>query len=218
MKPIETAERYTLSKLVVHKLKQYIVEHNIAPGDKLPAERELSQTMKVSRAILREALRSLESAGILDIRHGEGAFISANSLNPLLEQLSFAAQLNRKNGRELLEVRYLLEASAIDAVLGQGGNLPFAELKRLNEEWASSAGNGSRQTEADVQLHLTLVDTLRNGSLTSLAELFIRQAAAAETERSQAAASYEEHAQYIARLREGKAAEAKALLREHLGL
>ncbi|MBD2861434.1 FadR/GntR family transcriptional regulator [Paenibacillus oceani] len=219
MKPIETAERYTLSKLVVHKLKQYIVEHNIAPGDKLPAERELSQTMKVSRAILREALRSLESAGILEIRHGEGAFISANSLSPLLEQLSFAAQLNRKGGRELLEIRYLLEASAVDAVLEQGRNIPFAELERLNEEWASSAGSESRQTEADVNLHLAVVQPLLNSSFTSLAELFIRQAAASTgTDRSHAAAIYEQHSRYIRLLREGKALEAKALLREHLGL
>ncbi|PYI53966.1 FadR/GntR family transcriptional regulator [Paenibacillus flagellatus] len=218
MKPIEKAERYTLSKLVVHNLKQYIVENGILPGQKLPAERELAQIMKVSRAILREALRSLESAGILEIRHGEGAFISANSLSPLLEQLSFAASLSGSNAGELLEIRYLLEAAAVDAALKKGGAFPFDELERLIEAAAAPGAPKPQTDEADAAFHLAVVRTLGNGSLAQLAELFIRQAATADGGPAAPARAAEEHARYVRALREANAEAAKFVLREHLRL
>lgn len=215
MKPIEKAERYTLSKLVVQNLKQFMIQNNMTSGEKLPAERELSQIMNVSRAILREALRSLESSGILEIRHGEGAFISANSLSPLLEQMSFAASLSGSDGMELLEIRYMLEAAAIDEVIRRGGTFPLEELER----WGAAAAAQSDQaqaSEADVQLHLAVVRSIRNDSLTPLAELFIRQAAVRVSVRSDTIA--EQHERYVRTLRSADAESAKLVLREHLGI
>lgn len=218
MKPIEKAERYTLSKLVVRNLKQYIVEHRLTPGEKLPAERELSQIMNVSRAILREALRSLESAGILEIRHGEGAFICANSMSPLLEQLSFAAQLSGTNGKEMLDIRYLLEAAVIDDLYRQGGILPIEEMER----WAAAAaepGSTQAQTlEADVQFHLALFRAKSNDVLIQLAELLIRQAIETAGGKSSAAQMADEHARYIRAMQKPDAEAAKLVLREHLGM
>ncbi|RKN80695.1 FadR/GntR family transcriptional regulator [Paenibacillus ginsengarvi] len=215
MKPIEKAERYTLSKLVVQNLKQYMIENRMSAGSKLPAERELAQVMKVSRAILREALRSLESAGILEIRHGEGAFVAANSLNPLLEQLSFAASLSGETSRDMLELRYLLEAAAIDEALRRGARLPLAELDELSAA-AKDETNPERAVEADVQLHLAVVSSLHNESLLNIAELFIRQAADRGTlaEYGRIAA---EHERYMDALRGSDAEAAKSALREHLG-
>lgn len=117
MKPIEKSERTTISKLVVQNLKQLILERGIVPGEKLPAERELSQTLGVSRAILREALHSLESSGILEIKHGEGTYVVLNFMNPLFEQLLFILQMDKKIVHEIHEVRYLLEAAALAAAL-----------------------------------------------------------------------------------------------------
>jgi GntR family transcriptional repressor for pyruvate dehydrogenase complex len=219
MKPIEKAERYTLSKLVVQNLKQYMIQHNMTPGEKLPAERELSQIMNVSRAILREALRSLESSGILEIRHGEGAFISANSLSPLLEQLSFAASMSGTDGGELLEIRYMLEAAAIDELIRRGGAFPLEELERFRSAAAAAKpGDLQAQTsEADAQFHLAVVRSLRNDSLTSLAELFIRQAAAKRQDHSDTARVANDHERYMLALGAADAESAKRVLREHLG-
>lgn len=217
MKPIEKAERYTLSKLVVQNLKQYMIQHNMTPGEKLPAERELAQIMNVSRAILREALRSLESAGILDIRHGEGAFLSANSLNPLIEQMSFAAKMSGGAGKEFLEVRYLLEAAVVDEAIVRGNAFPMREL----EHWRAAAADPDvardQAAEADAQLHLAVVRALGNDSLTALAELFIRQAASPASGQPSAERRAAEHDRYISALGDADAGQAKRVLREHLG-
>ncbi|WP_415783386.1 FadR/GntR family transcriptional regulator, partial [Lederbergia lenta] len=52
-------------------LRQYIVENKMTTGDKLPSERDLAEMLAVSRVIIREALRTLESTGIIIIKHGE---------------------------------------------------------------------------------------------------------------------------------------------------
>lgn len=224
MKPIEKAERYTLSRLVVDNLKQYIVDYNIQPGEKLPAERKLSQDMKVSRAILREALRSLESSGILELRHGEGAFISSLSLNPLLEQMSFAAMRSDSNSRELLEIRYMLQASAIDEVLRRCIHLPFEELEqwavRATEPIADTGEHVAAAQEADVQFHLTIIRTLQNDSLNQLADLFIRQVANANRNPDvrKPTSPIQIHNRLIHALKVPDANAAKAILREHLGI
>lgn len=220
MKPIEKAERYTLSKLVVDNLKQYIVDYNIQPGEKLPAERKLSQDMKVSRAILREALRSLESSGILELRHGEGAFISSHSLNPLLEQMAFAANRSASNSQELLHIRYMLEASSIDELLLRKVELPFEELKQLSSQ-AVSVIRGTVDVavvEADVQFHLTLIRALHNDSLSQLAELFIRQAAGAVRLALDPVQLSQFYEQFMQALKLADADKAKAILRQHLDL
>jgi DNA-binding FadR family transcriptional regulator len=115
----------------------------------------------------------------------------------------------------MLELRYLLEAAAIDEALRRGARLPLAELDELSAA-AKDATNPERAVEADVQLHLAVVRSLHNESLLNIAELFIRQAADRGTpaESGRIAA---DHKRYMDALRGSDAEAAKSALREHLG-
>lgn len=208
MKPIEQAERYTLSKLVVQNLQQYIIDNQLNTGDKLPAERQLSEFLNVSRAILREALRSLESCGIVEIRHGEGTFVANRALTPLLEHLSFAMRMPGAESRDLQKVRYLLESAAIDIAADPSNGCDFDELERL----AGQVGE-----KADVSFHLAVIQTIRNDTFLQLAELFIRQAYQGPGKVESPIAT-EEHQRYVEALRLNNPQEAKRILRKHLGL
>jgi DNA-binding FadR family transcriptional regulator len=174
MKPIEKAERYTLSKQVVQNLKRYILEQRIAPGGKLPAERELAKIMNVSRAILREALRSLESAGILEIRHGEGAFIADLNLAPLMEQLAFSAQLRGNGIAELAGIRRLLEMGAVDALLADGREIELAKLSEAAEKADEAEKSGDAPAEAELRFHLAIFEPLGNETMSRFADQLIR--------------------------------------------
>lgn len=210
MKAIEQSERYTLSKLVAQNLKQYILDQKLAPGDKLPAERELSLIMNVSRAILREALRSMESSGILEIRHGEGSYVANRFLSPLIDRLSFQVQMMGTSHHEIREIRFLLESAALDAAAGQTDPAFHDNLDRLAMTAAES------DPEADISFHMAVIRAQRNDSFTQLAEFFIRLASSAPvpSERS----SLEEHREYAAALRKQDIDGAKKILRKHLGM
>ncbi len=71
-KPIKTKKIY---EEVVDQLKMMLTAGELKPGDKLPSERDMAESLGVSRASVREALTTLEAIGILEIKPGEGTFV-----------------------------------------------------------------------------------------------------------------------------------------------
>jgi len=95
---------------VLKELTRAIIHGDLKPGDKLPSERNLSEMMGVSRTSLREALKMLAAAGMVEIKHGQGVFITekestANILRDFADKNFIDAQILR----DLFELRKLLE-------------------------------------------------------------------------------------------------------------
>ena len=104
----EKIEKNNLSDQVLEKIKQMLMDGVLVPGDKLPPERELCQSFGVSRASVREAIRSLCTMGILEARVGDGTYVSDNS-QTVLDQLSWAVYLTEAQDAELKEARRIIE-------------------------------------------------------------------------------------------------------------
>ena len=187
----------------------------MAPGDKLPAERELSQILGVSRAILREALRSLESFGILEIKHGEGTYVAGNFLNPLVEQLAFVLQLNEKTFQEIHEVRFLLEAAALASAPTPNPEL-WDELQELSGRFADPALDLTERAAIDARFHLAIIGSLQNQTLLYLAKPFVQQLSVQQLTEADIQQSAAEHTSYLNAIRTGDMALAKKILQEHL--
>ena len=86
-----------LFEQAVEQIKKLIMTGHFRPGDKLPSENELSQLLNVSRSSVREALRALESNGLIQVKSGAGAFVSDDAL--VISTLNDAMQrlLQRKD-------------------------------------------------------------------------------------------------------------------------
>ena len=67
--------RSRLHEEIVTVIQQQIMSGQIAPGEKLPTEREMAENFNVNRATVREALRKLENIDLLEIRHGDGLYV-----------------------------------------------------------------------------------------------------------------------------------------------
>lgn len=101
---------------IVRDIRDMIRQEKIKPGDRIPSERELAETMQVGRSTLREALRSLELLGLIETRRGEGTFLSDHRNHKLVEVLStFVLQDNRSH-EDVWETRLLHEIAAIHAI------------------------------------------------------------------------------------------------------
>ena len=66
----------TGSQTISHQLEELILDGTLQPGDKVPSERLLSQRLKVSRTLVREALKELRGRGVIETRHGKGSFVT----------------------------------------------------------------------------------------------------------------------------------------------
>lgn len=97
---------------VLHEIRKFIDSNDLKPGDKLPSERELSETLHAGRSSIREALRAMELLGLIETRHGEGTYLSIYQPFQTVELLSsFILQENRIK-RDLIRTKSLLEKEA----------------------------------------------------------------------------------------------------------
>ncbi|WP_169984858.1 FadR/GntR family transcriptional regulator [Microbispora sp. H10836] len=113
----------------IDKIKQMITSGELAPGDRLPKEADLAERLGLSRNSLREAVRALALINVLDVRQGDGTYVTSLQPHLLLEALSFVVDFHRDDTvLQFLEVRRVLEpaATAMAAI-----NMPNEEVKEL---------------------------------------------------------------------------------------
>ena len=118
----------------IEKIKDMIVSGELSPGDRLPREADLAQRLGLSRSSLREAVRALSLIRILDVRQGDGTYVT--SLDPalLLDALSFVVDLHQdRSVLALLEARRLLESETAALAAQRIEPEQLDELRRLLE-------------------------------------------------------------------------------------
>lgn len=109
--------------MIVEKIRDLIEENGLGPGDRLPSERELSDTLKVGRSSVREAFRSLELLGLIETRKGEGTFISDFRNHRLVEILSKFILNNKKSRDDVIETKEMLELAGLLLLIRKKGKI-----------------------------------------------------------------------------------------------
>lgn len=144
------------------QIKQLILTRDLKPGDLLPTEAELCETLGVSRSSVREAMRTLATLDIVEVRYGHGTFVGGMSLAPMVEALVFRGVLSPDGSlealREVVEVRVALDLALADLVVvraSQGG-ADAGALRALVEKMVHRASRGETFLEADRAFHTTL--------------------------------------------------------------
>ncbi|MEU0556152.1 FadR/GntR family transcriptional regulator [Dactylosporangium maewongense] len=155
-------ERTSAAAGAVRTIQQMIVDGRLAPGQRLPPERELSELLGISRPTLRETIRALVGLNILESRHGAGTFVAGLSTAALLEPMRFVMALNERTVEELFEARLLLEPAlaALAAQRATGEQVAAMRAAILGED----------QVEADVRLHRLIAGASGNALLAAMLE------------------------------------------------
>ncbi|PEQ95443.1 GntR family transcriptional regulator [Bacillus sp. AFS006103] len=154
---VDSVHRNTLSKQVVENIIQLLVSGQMKPGEKLPTEMELMEILNVSRPVLREALSSLESLGVINRKTREGTFFNNKiSSHPFSIMLSLA----HDNLQAMLEARMALELGLITIAAEK---ISDEELKRLKGTIEAIANNKEgNYGEADIEFHRTIALSANN--------------------------------------------------------
>ncbi len=157
-------------------IKQYILDNQLGAGAPLPTEHALSRTLGISRNSLREALRALETIGVVETRHGLGTYVGRSSLGPLINGMAFS--LTQRIGgdtralRELLELREILEVELVRRVTGQHTPDELVDLEALVAQMESYASQGILDPAVDRVFHDVLYRPLNNRAVTMLLDAF----------------------------------------------
>src|SRR5690349_23568660 len=151
----------------IDKIRERIVSGAWGPGDRLPRESELAAELGLSRNSLREAVRALSQLRVLEVRQGDGTYVSSLEPGLLLESTGFVSHLLLGDTEiELYEVRRILEAAVAALAAGRIDADEKAELGEILERMAA-ARTVEQLVEADVAFHAVIAKAAGNAVLTS---------------------------------------------------
>jgi GntR family transcriptional regulator, transcriptional repressor for pyruvate dehydrogenase complex len=153
---------------VFNQIHQLIKEGRLRARDQLPSERELAETFKVSRTSVREALRALETQGLIVSRTGTGNFVADLPVESLIGPLARLLIDEKKALADMFEMRKLIEPhiAALAAQRATGNDI--AQLKRIVAKQGEAVGRGETGVEADAELHFCISRATRNQALQKL--------------------------------------------------
>src|SRR5829696_5005859 len=120
MAELAAPRREALQDTIQHRIERYIIDSGSSPGDPLPPQQELAKALGISVPSLREAMKSLQAIGVIEVRHGSGTYVGRFSLDPLVDGLAFRVRLeageSMRTMTELLDIRTVLESAYVRQV------------------------------------------------------------------------------------------------------
>jgi GntR family transcriptional repressor for pyruvate dehydrogenase complex len=159
--PIQRARTYDL---VAQRLIDLIATDRLGPGSPVPTERELAAAYAAGRSSVREALRILESQGVLAPGPG-GTLVVADAPRPLTRSLRLVMTLGPADARDLFELRRILEVEAASVAAERRSDEHLDAMRATVEEMARGleAGDAAAYIDADVRFHLAIARATGNG-------------------------------------------------------
>ncbi|SDM93852.1 FadR/GntR family transcriptional regulator [Allokutzneria albata] len=163
--PLATTRRAGLVEQVIEQMRALVTSGEWPVGRRIPPEPELVTALGVGRNTVREAVRALAHAGLLEVRQGDGTFVRATS------ELSGAVRrLCGSELRDVLEVRRALEVEGARQAATRRSAEDLRELERIlaARDAALEAGDFDLMVQLDTDFHLFLVECSHNNVLTEL--------------------------------------------------
>ena len=210
--------RRTTYELVAEHLLGLIGDRQLRPGDAIPTERELTERYRVGRSSVREALRVLESNGM--IASTRSGFVVADASRPFNKSLRLLLALEEANLRELFELRRMLEVETAALAADARRRTHLAKLARAIEEMERGLEDEDRYIGADVQFHLVLAEASGNRFvqhiMLAIRDILRRALSTIYRIPESAAQSIADHHMILAAVEAGDPVAARTAMRNHL--
>lgn len=161
---VQTGKLMAISQEISGRLEQLILDGGMAPEQKIPSERQLAARLRVSRSVVREALRELQGRGVIETHHGKGSFVS--SMVPSSKDLRTQGPLmhlfegHRRTLYDLLEVREQLEGQAAYLAAQRANSMDRHRITKAFR--ALEATNPLSNAHPDHGFHQTIVEASHN--------------------------------------------------------
>lgn len=163
----QVVRKTRVSEGIIQQIRDLITSGRLNRGDRLPAERDLAKILGVGRSTVREAIRALESLGVLETRAGEGTFLSASpeSGRDLLTARLFETWDNQ---RKLFEVRQVIEPDLAAFAARRATTEQIARMRQALDEQERLIQQGDIGMKADTEFHFLLAEAADNDVLFKL--------------------------------------------------
>jgi GntR family transcriptional regulator, transcriptional repressor for pyruvate dehydrogenase complex len=217
---VEPVKSIRIYAEIVRQIRGLIADGQLNSGDRLPPERDLAERFRVSRTSVREALRALESTGLVEIRAGEGAFVRPASVEALVEPLALVILTHREATADLYEARRLLEPPIAALAARRAGPEEVAELTRILDEQAKEVAGGRTGLAQDAAFHTAIAHSAHNRAITRIVTTLMDLLAQTREESlhipGRPERSHQDHRRVLAAIQSRDAEAARQAMLDHL--
>jgi GntR family transcriptional regulator, transcriptional repressor for pyruvate dehydrogenase complex len=166
--PTNQAKVFPLDRAALaRRLEEELLGGSIAPGQKLPSERELAARFGVSRPLVREAMRGLIERGLIEVSPGRGAFARAARASDAARPLGALLRRQRVTPRDIVEARMTIERDAAYLAAERATDHEIAAMRRALSAFAA-AENLVARAEWDVAFHALVARAAHNPVIETL--------------------------------------------------
>jgi GntR family transcriptional repressor for pyruvate dehydrogenase complex len=177
MKPLyETLQTTTSDNSVdkiIRELKQLIVSGQLKPGDRLPAERSLSEKFGVGRSYVREAILKLEFYGLLKTNPQSGTYVSGLSIKVIDNLITDIIKFNKDDFSALIEARYYLELDAVKLAAERRTDADLEAIEQAMADYEAKTIAGLDAVEEDMLFHIMIARAANNSVIESMILILI---------------------------------------------
>lgn len=214
-------KRESFVDIAVKRIKLDIANNNWQTGDKYLSEKELIERLEVSRTVIREALISLQSIGVLKVITGDGVYIANPNIEPVKEILKHHQTVHGVKLRELAEIRKVIELGAIRLIIEKDISIDVSEAYEINATYYQAMVQQQDTRKADRLFHQWLIKSTENDTFYQFSEVIQEYFALTKINMLQdpltLKKSYEEHQAIIQALERKAMNIAQIEMNQHLG-
>lgn len=168
LKPVS---RDTLTRQAAITLKKFIIVENLPSGSQLPSERELSETLAVSRNIIREALSSLVAEGVVVKYAGKGTFVSEFDRDYVLTNLPLTIGGGEPSAKDLREARAALEIGSVGLIVQRITDHEIQSMNAILKIYEQKHDEGKSTIKEDIDFHVALLKATKNTVIAEMTPL-----------------------------------------------
>jgi len=220
---LKAVEKKRAYEDIVQQVVALIGDGKLKRGDQLPSERELTETFKVSRTTVREAIRILESMKLLQCRQGNGTYVLASSEEALIQPLAAALFNSDDNIRDIFYIRKIIEPHVASLAAENATPQELDEMEKILNEQEACIGRGDSVLDTNTMFHNRLAGAAKNRVMERLLLALIdllhqaREDYLSEDERNaRAKRSLEGHKQILDAVKNNDCEVALKLMLQHL--
>jgi DNA-binding FadR family transcriptional regulator len=210
------------SSAIAEQIRNAIVTGRLAEGARLSPERELAEQFGVSRVTVRDALRSLEAMGLIEVRVGArgGAFVTAPTGSRVAQAISDMMLMAVVSPEDVVESRLIVELGTVTLACARAGDEDIEALRELAARGAEELKAGTYTREISWEFHSLLAAAAHNGAVEGLTQSFRSTLSMHPVRAREGAKAYAatvaEHGRILEALERRDAAAARDEMAQHL--
>jgi len=154
--------RSSIAFQILERIKSALMRGDLKPGDYLPSETELTQSLGIGKSSVREAIKMLQAIGIVEVRRGHGTIIRREPGDPLVDPMAFGMILARGMTRDVLEFRAMFEPAYTLQAMANATDEDHQQIQKAIEDMAAAITSGEQTSHHDVSFHRAILYSTHN--------------------------------------------------------